>query len=106
MNIIGHHTFGCPVFVLKREMQDNQRIMNKWNTRARIGSYMGQSKIHSSKVSLVLNINTGPISPQFHCKIDDQFQSMELINKLECNWVKKCGFNYLSDGMNNTLNKQ
>ena len=66
INIIGHHTFGCPVFVLKREMQDNQRIMNKWDTRARIGAYMGQSNLHSSKVSLILNINTGHISPQFH----------------------------------------
>ena len=52
---------------------------------------MGQYKIHSTKISLVLDINSGYTSPQFHSKIDDQFQTRELINNVKINWMHRCG---------------
>jgi hypothetical protein len=40
---------------------------------SRRGIYLGVSKIHSSTVHLILNPETGVISPQYHCIFDDSF---------------------------------
>ena len=49
-----HHTFGCPVYVLKDKLQ-NLNSVGKWNQRARIGIYLGQSPRHAQSIALVLN---------------------------------------------------
>ena len=40
------------------------------------GIYLGLSKLHSSAVHLVLNLETGKVSPQFHFIFDDSFSTV------------------------------
>ena len=53
---------------------------------------MGKSRMHSSKVSLILNISSGHVSPQFHFKMDNNFQTMSMLNNVNSTWMQKCGF--------------
>jgi hypothetical protein len=69
------HVFGCPVYVLDPRLQDAKKIP-KWSVRSRRGIYLGVSKHHSSTVNLVLNPETGTISPQYHCVFDDTFSTV------------------------------
>jgi hypothetical protein len=69
------HVFGCPVYVLDPRLQDSKKIP-KWTIRSRRGIYLGVSKSHSSTVHLVLNPETGVISPQYHCIFDDTFSTV------------------------------
>lgn len=70
-----NHTFGCPIYALHNRLQADGRIP-KWNSRARLGVYLGPSPRHASSVSLVLNLNTGLVSPQFHVQHDDFFETV------------------------------
>lgn len=67
--------FGCPVYVLDPSLQDGKSIP-KWNSRSRQGMFVGFSNEHSSLVPLVLNLQTGYISPQFHVIFDDAFHTV------------------------------
>jgi len=69
------HVFGCPVYVLDPALQDGKKIP-KWNPRARLGLFLGFSALHSSQVPMVLNVETGHISPQFHVIFDDKFETV------------------------------
>ena len=51
--------------------------------RARIGIYLGRSPKHSQNVALVLNINTGRVSPQFHFKMDPMFHTVKNATRQE-----------------------
>ena len=57
------HTFGCPVYVLHKKLQDGKTV-KKWEPRAHVGVYLGQSREHASNVSYVLNPKTRHISSQ------------------------------------------
>jgi hypothetical protein len=74
-HLIRSHTFGCPVYVLDPRLQDSKKIP-KWSMRSRRGVYLGVSKNHSSTVHLVLNPESGVISPQYHCIFDDSFSTV------------------------------
>jgi len=69
------HVFGCPVYVLDPKLQDGKRLP-KWNKRSRRGVYLGISKLHSSTVHLVLNLQTGKVTPQYHVVFDDTFSTV------------------------------
>ena len=69
------HVFGCPVFVLDAKLQDGKKLP-KWERRSRRGVYLGVSKAHSSTVHLVLNPDTGYVSPQYHVIFDDTFSTV------------------------------
>jgi hypothetical protein len=43
--------------------------------RARLGLNLGPSPIHAQNVYLVLNLITGCVSPQYHCRFDDFFET-------------------------------
>ena len=45
-------------------------------SQGRIGVNMGFSKIHSTKVGLILNLLTGSISPQYHVVFDYMFSTV------------------------------
>ena len=60
------HTFGAPVYVLEERLQNQGGHVPKWDKRSNIGIYVGISPRHSRKVALVLNLETGHVSPQFH----------------------------------------
>lgn len=68
------HVFGSPVYVLDSAVQAGKHIP-KWQNKARVGLYLGASPRHSRKVALVLSLSTGHVSPQFHCKFDDLFET-------------------------------
>jgi hypothetical protein len=70
---LGHeHPFGCPVYV--RASTSGSGKTPKWDSRARLGIYLGSSEQHSSNISLVLSLATGLVLPQFHAaKHDDDF---------------------------------
>jgi hypothetical protein len=67
------HTFGCPSFVLDSRLQSGAIGPPKWDPRARVGIYLGHSPFHAGSVSLVLNPQTGHVSPQYHVTFDDSF---------------------------------
>jgi hypothetical protein len=72
--LMNQHHFGCPVYVLKKELQDRKKAQ-KWTDRTRIGINIGYSPRHAHSVSLILNLETGLVSPQFHCLYDDMFET-------------------------------
>lgn len=79
-NVADEHTFGCPVCVLDDSLQSGSSIP-KWNSRVRVGAYVGKSPFHAQSVSLIMNVETGLISPQCHCLNDDKFTTVASIRK-------------------------
>jgi hypothetical protein len=70
-----HHHFGVPVYILDSSIQSGKKIP-KWMPRARVGIYVGKWLRHARSVSLVLNPRTGLVSPQYHCKYHDTFETV------------------------------
>ena len=86
------HQFGCPVYALSSELAAGQGFP-KWNKRARVGIYLGQSPKHARSVALVLNIKTGLVSPQFHVVFDDMFETVgKKGNSYELDWLAATHF--------------
>ncbi len=88
------HTFGCPMYVLDNDLQSGKRI-GKWRTRARMAIYIGPSVDHAQNVGLALSLTTGLVSPVFHAKYDELFETLKdkygtYIPKSQ--WQVKCGF--------------
>ena len=71
------HTFGCPVYALKSDLQNNGGATSKFDSRARLGVNLGLSPCHARNVSLVLSLDTGLVSPQFHIKHDELFETVK-----------------------------
>ena len=69
------HAFGCPTYVLDNALQSGQGAP-KWKHHSRLGVYLAPSPSHAQSVALVLNPCTGHVSPQFHVKFDDFFESV------------------------------
>ena len=73
-NLDQFHPFGSPVYVLEKYLQ-SQKSHNKWSDRARVGIFMCHYPHHYTGVPLVLNTQSGNVSPQFHCIYDDNFNT-------------------------------
>ena len=71
-----YHSFGSPTYVLDKELQA-QKSLSRWPSRATLGAYLGPSPNHSRSMSLVLNPHTGHVSPQFHVKHDEFFETVD-----------------------------
>jgi hypothetical protein len=84
------HPFGGPVYVLSARMQQDGKG-SKWEERARVGIHLGKSPVHARSVSLVLNVETGLVSPQFHVKFDDLFETATSI-KENIKFASRTGF--------------
>ena len=69
------HVFGCPTYVLDNRLSDGKKIP-KWKPRSTRCMYVGTSPTHASTVPLVLNPDTGTITPRFHIVFDDWFQTV------------------------------
>ena len=69
------HVFGCPVYVLKKQLQDGKKIP-RWEHRSNRCQLMGFSPSHSSTSPLVLNLDTGAITAQYHVVFDDWFATV------------------------------
>jgi hypothetical protein len=68
------HTFGCPVFALQNALESGNTLP-RWSPCARLDLSLGPSPNHAWNVYLVLNLITGCVSPQYHCKFDDFFET-------------------------------
>ena len=68
--------FGCPTYVLDNALQSGQGTP-KWKNHSRLGVYLGPSPNHAHSIALVLNPCTGHVSPQFHVKFDDFFETVQ-----------------------------
>ncbi len=71
--------FACPVYVLHAALQDEHNIP-KWVPQACLGIFLRFSTLHSSQVPIVMNVDTGKISPQFHVIFDDKFETAVSMN--------------------------
>jgi Reverse transcriptase (RNA-dependent DNA polymerase) len=69
------HVWGSPIYVLDPTIQDGKKLP-RWNPRSRRGKFLGLSRNHASSVPLVLNLDSGYISPQYHCVFDDWFTTV------------------------------
>ena len=91
------HTFGCPVYSLDARLQGGCHIP-KWDPRSSIDLYLCNSPRYTRTVSLVLNLTTGRVSPQFHVRHDKFF---EIINtKYDTTiskWKELAGFSKVQD---------
>ena len=67
--------FGCPTYCLKNELQAGQPF-HKWKERSRLGIYMGKSPYHARNVALVLDKDSGYVSPQFHVVCDSSYRTV------------------------------
>jgi hypothetical protein len=76
------HTFGSPCYVLNQHLQSGASMIPKWEPRACMGIYVGQSPSHASNVALVLIPRTGHILPQSHVVFDDDFTTVEYLRKM------------------------
>jgi hypothetical protein len=74
-NLKNHHHIGIPVYVLDKDLQAGKKIP-KWLPRTRVGIYLGKSPRHARNVALVLNPRTGLVSPQFHVRFDETFETV------------------------------
>ena len=64
------HVWGCPCYVLEPTLQDGHKLP-KWNHISSWAIFLGFLSCHSSHVPLVLNLDTGHVSPQFHMVFED-----------------------------------
>jgi Reverse transcriptase (RNA-dependent DNA polymerase) len=89
------HPFGCPVYRVNNEIQAGNNHP-KWLSRAKPVVYLGSSPRHARSVSLVLDLETAHVSPQFHLRYDNLFETVSpgRINPQAqlSNWQKLCGF--------------
>jgi hypothetical protein len=76
------HTWGCPVYILDPTLANGSKLP-RWQPKSRLGIFVGMSKFHSSDVPLVLNIQTGFITAQFHVVFDDLFSTVSSIGREE-----------------------
>ena len=86
--------WGCPAYVLEPKLTTAGGKIPKWKPRSRRGQYVGVSPVHAESVSLIRNLTTGYISPQYHIVFDEKF---ETIYNDESNppptWEDMCIFN-------------
>ena len=69
------HVWGCPVYVLDKKISDGNKLP-RWKPRSHRCIYVGHSKNHAITAPLVLNPETGSITPQFHVVFDDWFATI------------------------------
>ena len=61
--------------MLDPRVQDGNKIP-KWDSRTRLGQYLGKSSKHASLVGLIRNLRTGFISSQYHIIYDNSFHTV------------------------------
>jgi hypothetical protein len=82
MEIKYEHPLFCPVYILDAGLQGNSSIP-KWEPRSRAGVYLGQSPTHAGSVAMVLHLQTGHVSCQYHLVFDDTFSMVDHLCKKE-----------------------
>jgi Reverse transcriptase (RNA-dependent DNA polymerase) len=104
-NLQDVHPFACPAYALDGNLQNSNKI-NKWASRSRLAIYLGYSLQHSRSVGLVLSLRTGLVSPQFHVKYDDSFDTVRRDQQIimpTSEWQVKCGFRDDNNSSDNNI---
>jgi hypothetical protein len=70
------HAFGCPVFALENDLAAGNSILH-WSPHTHLGANLGPSPLHARNLYLVLNLHTGCVSPQYHCRLDKVFETVK-----------------------------
>ena len=73
-NLDHFNTFGSPVYVPENSHQSD-KYHNKLIIKSRFVIYFSRSHHHVSNIPLVLNTQTGNVSPKFHCVYDNEFDT-------------------------------
>ena len=73
------HVFGAPMFALSNKLASGGSLP-KWSPQCQLGIHLGPSNEHAKNVCLVLNPSTGLMSPQYHCRFNDFFESVRFQN--------------------------
>jgi hypothetical protein len=90
-----HHPFGCPAYALDGKIQSGKKAP-KWELRARLAINLGPSLQHAGSVGLVLSLSTGLVSPQFHVRYDDAFETLQQgAGRVPCRWQQLAAFEKL-----------
>ena len=76
------HPLFCTVYVLDRKNRSGLDTP-KWEPKSTVGIYCGHSPEHSSDVALVMNLQTGYVTPQFHVTFDDGFTTVLYLDNEE-----------------------
>ena len=101
------HTFGCPSYVLDSEMQAGQkRSKHKWEDQSKVSINVGSSPRHGRSISLLLSTQTGMITPQFHVRFDDAFDTSRrgsAVHLPKSLWQEKTYFRYRPGGILSTV---
>ena len=66
-------------------------MFHKWKEHSRVGTHLGKSPVHAKNVALVLKMETGHVSPQFHVKFDPSFHTVKE-EKWSSKWQALAGF--------------
>ena len=70
------HPWGCPAYVLDPRLTSAGAKIPKWQPRSRRGQYVGVSPVHAENISVIRNLKTGYLSPQYHVIFDDWFKTV------------------------------
>ena len=105
------HVWGCPVYVLGSALSGGRSIP-RWKPRLSRGMYVGHSIKFGHSVPLVLDLDTGSITGQFHVVFDDWFQTVPSTSNTKVNfnhndWYKTFGlteWQYTPDDDNEDAN--
>ena len=93
-NMKHFHTFGCPVYALDKGLASNKKI-KPWLPRSCLGINLGPSPRHARSCALVLDPNTGLVSPTFHVSFDEFFEttrSSAANPSVSSRWIQLAGF--------------
>ena len=82
-------------FVLACKLQ-NFEPYHKWNQRSEVGIYLSRLPQHAANVSLVLDRDSGYVSPQFHVVHNKMFESLRTLRPA-CSWRTCIGLSSASD---------
>ena len=74
------HPLFCPAYVLDRNNHSGSGTP-KWEPKIRLGIYCGHSPEYSGDVALVMNLQTGHVTPQFHVTVDGSFTTVLFLDK-------------------------
>ena len=91
------HPFGCPVYVFDECLQTGK--IPRWEPPSRVGIYLGRSPQHAASIGLILNFQSGHVSPQYHCVYDNLFWDLQAWSPPYLNQVARtspfwlCGIN-------------
>ena len=62
--------------MLTPQLRSGAPIHHKWKQQSEIGIYLGTSPVHHRNVALILNPQTGLVSPKFHVRFDPEFTTV------------------------------